>query len=376
MKPILKAIRLIDIQSHKDVMIKLSPGLNVFSGKSNSGKSIIFKVMRKMVMPNFWGVGANSQLIRQGCECGVVIFLMSDNKMIKFVIHPTYQTFSLIENKVVVKSWQGEMPDELKEYLGWYVDSENKYLLNLIDQQIQLPFVDSSDTFNESVLRCVTQHEDLDNSKINLKESVDIIRDRISKCRVREDVLLSALSVSLVVDIDVLESKVDRMDLLISALSKVEDIVGLNIQEFKKPEEVYIDSDLEHVVSAYLKSETISDRYTELLSLEKPEDVIIHNDLGVVVDCIKSISVINNELGKLRSLDKPEVVFVDDKLSSVVDLVNKFNQINFNIANYNSSLYNARMIFDQYRNTERRIKLLEKELGVCPLCKKSFGGVE
>ena len=123
--------------------------LNVIIGKNETGKSVLFKVFRQMCFPTFFGRTGRKDLITTGKEVGSLGLILSNGTAITFIIHKSFQIYKMkTKDDTDYRVWkQDSLPEEIRLELGWYIDEENKILLNIVDNEQGLAFVDTTATW-------------------------------------------------------------------------------------------------------------------------------------------------------------------------------------------------------------------------------------
>lgn len=158
----LKQIRLINCQSHKDTLIELSNGLNVIVAENSTGKSVLFKVLKVVCVPDFYTRRARAKIVRHGAEEAEAQFLFTDGSFARVritkgsVIYQTKQADDdSFESHVEPPAW-------LIFNLSLLVDAKEKFIANLLDMSQNLLLVNSSSKANSNLMKILTSDEQLD----------------------------------------------------------------------------------------------------------------------------------------------------------------------------------------------------------------------
>lgn len=365
----IKQLRLINVQSWDDITVDLSEGLNVFSGKSNSGKSVLFKVFRKMTFPNYWGTGANDQIIRDGCDKAIAILGLETGCAIVFEINPTNQMFYYLNAEGKAEgAWKGEMPQELLDILGWYVDRDNKYLLNLIDQQIALPFVDSPESFNEMVLRCVTRHEKLDIARDNLKQYKVMIAGEVSKTTNSIESFYSLMRKMITIDTTPISNLADKHNLLISTLEKIGEICKVHVEDITQPIPVKIPTDFQTVYGVYCKAKLLAETSEEFLQLEAPTKVFINESIKPIVSMCKRLINLIDVTNSLITTEVPIKISINPRIKFILSTSNTANKMVYDMLEMEKILEEKTKNELDLHSVKQRINEIISVLKVCPYC--------
>lgn len=373
----LTQVRLINVQSWDDLTLHLSDGLNVFSGKSNSGKSVMFKVFRKMCFPNFWGSGTNEEFIRSGCDKAVAALMLSTNQLVLFEVYPKYQMYYLFdENKNNIGTWKDKIPDFLLEVLGWYVDFEHEYLLNLIDQDIPLPFVKSPKQFNDSVLSIVTRHDELDKSIENLKNYSSEINEAIKNTTNSMSNFYALMQTINSIDIVPISDLLAKTETMINLFELFGQLAMIETESIVEPVKVSLPVELEDYFELYKTTGGIVREISVIENIYAPSPVIVSEELTGAHETYLALQGVCLSITDTLSIESPREVIVIDDLHTAIGVYNEadeFMNIVSVVAHEKETLmshsYNLEKIKQQMLE-------IESELGVCPVCGTLLNGEE
>ena len=341
------AIRFVNVQSYKDVTFNFSSGINVLEAPNETGKSIMFKVFRRMCDINWYGRSEKKALIRRGCTKGLVAISVKhqgdDNKyLVQFNMFSTFQTYKLIVNKEIVGEWkQDTIPDEVALVLGWYYDFNSARLLNLLDQELDMPFVNNNNKSNYEIMKFITHDSDLDTARYNLNQWIDELTRLLSDA----------------------DSRKLRLEGELSSLQEID--------EYK----------IEQNIAVKEKSLNESKVYANLLkslcdinSLSKPVCEVRDNDridLSIrIVEQLYQFGLLLQDVVKLR---KPQFNIVNtNKIEQEINIVKSYNNIKFNLNNIKKLLKDKQVVEMKIKNTKEHIEDFEREHQFCPLCGSQF----
>lgn len=345
----LSIVRLINIQSYKDITFNLSEEINVLEAPNETGKSIMFKVFRTMCDANWYGRGERKSLIRRGEEKGTALLIVPYSGgvfKIVFEIYKTYQLYHLFDGNEKLDSWkQDTIPEDIINVLGWYYDKDSKILLNLCDQELDMPFVNSNLKFNYEVMKFIIQSPELERARFNignwLYQMSNDISDLSMKCRTLSEVVSQQKYIDTQVISDSISTRervLEKSTVLCDMLESLVNMGSLEKPHMKKIDEEKIDATVDSVERLRTLGLTLQD----VLKLERP--VISTVDEQDIQDRIHSCKILNSIGFSLRELDK--------KIS--------------NMRSTEMFLQNAREVLVEFEQTHE----------VCPLCGQSFNSHE
>lgn len=345
----LQIVRMINIQSYKDITFNLSGRVNVLDAPNETGKSIMFKVFRTMCDANWYGRGERKSLIRRGSDKGTALLVVpySDGVFrIVFEIYKTYQVYHLFDGDEKVDSWkQDSIPDDLLNILGWYYDKDSKVLLNLCDQELDMPFVNSNSRFNYEVMRFIIQNPELETAKNNLqvwiKRNTDEIEDLSLKCRTLEGIIADYKYVdttALEQSINVRDEAAKKGRVLVSLISSLKEISSLEEPKIARCDSNKVEQDIK--IAEHLRQ------------------------LGLT-------------LQNAMTLNKPNI-----KTADTASVENKI-QISTQLSSLGYKLLQIRNILDDMNSVRMKLQNaieikedFEMENEVCPLCGNTFNNHE
>ncbi len=183
----IKSFRLIDIQSwdNDSPAIELAEDKNIIIANSETGKSVLFKVLKQMCFNNVWGY-KNSELIRQGSSRGLAVFDLLNGNRVVFELLPNTQNYYLCtlesdgskrRTDFIMGTKSVEIPEAVAKEMGFLLDRKSKTIINVLDRDMQMPLVTTSPATSGRILSAVTENPELesmmDTAKSWLKEAKD-----------------------------------------------------------------------------------------------------------------------------------------------------------------------------------------------------------
>lgn len=346
----IKAIRLINVQSFKDITLRFNTGVNVLEAPNETGKSIIFKVFRRMCDINWYGRREKKALIRRGCEKGLVTIVVDNGDgvayNVQFVMFKTYQTYKLLKGKELIGSWkQDTIPDEVKSVLGWYYDEDSMRLINLLDQELDMPFVNNNNRSNYEIMKFITHDIDLDTARYNINQWIDDLT------RMESDI----------------ETKEIRAEGELESLPKID--------EFDILERIRIKEQSLNVSSVYANMIKSLDN---CCSVHKPIfNEIDSNLLDTSIDCSVKLYQIGKTLQDVIMLKKPCMRTIDSiQVETLIELCKLYNNMRCSLININKFLSSKNNVEMKIKNVKEHIEDFEIEHKFCPLCGSKFNNKE
>lgn len=176
----IKSFQLVNIQSwgDKSPVINLGEDKNIIIANSETGKSVLFKILKQMCFNNQWGYN-NADLIRQGCSKGFAVFDLCDGNRVIFELFPTTQNYYLFyvdsdsskrRKDFIMGSKAVEIPEEVADAMGFLLDRKSKTIINVLDRDMQMPLVTTNPATSGRILSAVTENPELETMMETAKE--------------------------------------------------------------------------------------------------------------------------------------------------------------------------------------------------------------
>lgn len=168
----LTKIRFINCQSFKDVTYELATDkLNVIIAENDTGKSIVFKMLKLAGCPKYYDKEYRRELIRHGADHASVGFEFDDGAAAVMNVFPERVIYLYQSPSGVQYQPSLEPPREFVEHLGLLADGDNDFIANIIDADQDLLLVNSNLAYNFALIKLIVFNDDLD----NLNEKIDTI---------------------------------------------------------------------------------------------------------------------------------------------------------------------------------------------------------
>lgn len=346
---LINKIRLVNIQAYRDVTFNLSDGINVFNAPNETGKSIIFKVFRKMCDANWFGRSNRQDIVRRGCNRGIALIVLSEknghNYRVMFELYKTYQVYRLFEGAEEIDSWkQDTLPNELYGVLGWSYDKDSKRLLNLCDQELDMPFVNSNNNSNYEAMKFILKDDRLESAKDNLgiwtQELTNADRDVTRQ-------------------IDRYKSMIDSMPII--------DTVAIQDSIDIREKNIVVARD------AYLLIEALNS-CIELIAPKRPRNVMDDKELDKDINIMEKLYDFGITLQNAVKEKKPRISRVIDtsEVERCLLVLDKLSDIRDCMYGILYTIQNRKAVKMKIKNTRELIEDYEMEHKICPLCGNQF----
>lgn len=182
-------------QSLKNISYKLMPGLNVIIGLNSAGKSVLFKVLKVAVGSELFKGNNLKHLISYGEQNAAAIFSFSDGSAGGFIVD--YKTIIyLYKGKDMVAYQKLSKPHfDFIRKMSIIMDKKTKFILNILDADQELLFVNSKESTNFSILSLISDNEQLEALIPYLEEKFGSTKDYLTRMTYIHNMIESKLSV-------------------------------------------------------------------------------------------------------------------------------------------------------------------------------------
>lgn len=226
----IKQIRLINCQSWEDTTLGFyTDKLNVICADNNTGKSVIYKMLKVLGCPKYYSKEEMKDLIRWGAECATMYLLFEDGSIGMVSVYPTRVMYGYREiGKHDFYTSYEPFPDVLKK-AGIISDVRGKFIANIIDTDQDMLLVNSDLSSNYDLMKLLILNDDLNAIRDRSEALAAQFKTVQMQLEVKDQKILSMLSAIEYVDTDKLESSLekqrcsyDMMYMLIDAYRKCE----------------------------------------------------------------------------------------------------------------------------------------------------------
>ena len=206
----LKAIRLINCQSLEDVNFELaSDKLNVLVAENNTGKSVLFKMLKATASPTYHTREELNNLIRTGADYAMAVFQFDDGCVGATIITPKQIMYKFKCPEDSDFSAYLTPPKEFLDHVGLVTNGDD-FVANIIDTDQDMLLINSNLKGNGELIRLIAENSTLNELGDKCTELTAEFRGYSSKI----SSYLSALNVQLnqlsYEDATSLEQSIDR----------------------------------------------------------------------------------------------------------------------------------------------------------------------
>lgn len=303
----LEAVRLVNCQSIEDATLDFATDrVNVIVADNNTGKSILFKMLKTTANPNWLSNKKRKQLIRHGASSASMICGFSDGSI---------GITTIIENGVIYRYKDADSqdfttyqraPEEYIAQLGLIVDNKTKFIANIIDTDQDMLLVNSDLKGNNELLCALAECADLLEVKDKVSQLLRAFTDANTKLLIKETSLQQVLASLEHEDITTLESVCKNGDILYTALgslnkaeNSLEIIMQCNSDTFNYNNSISL-IDILQICKEI--SELLSYIYCgEIIDSKLIDIAVIFENICKVLSGIELTSSINFDSGALES---------------------------------------------------------------------------
>ena len=355
------SIRLVNCQSWTDSTINLTSGFNVIAAPNNTGKSVLFKILKVTASPKYYKAKKRRKIIRWGCKDAKAVYAFSSGAQGLVVIQPNNVLYGY--RKSVEENWcmSYEPAPEMIQEVGLLVNANGNFIANIIDTDQNLLLVDSDakGTYEFIDMLCnhpgLTQYKDkldflkreMDSSYTNaLSRSLEIeddlqhyayvdvekIENDLKTTQLVNNILFGLIDVANLTEIvrPLSESWMD-FDKLLSDCEKLNLLENIDVSSLQIPE---YNKELEKDCKILEILETLN--LTEMFIPEKPMDYEELNILEILEDIkMKDVYVGDSPIDAdlcdvLEKLEKINdcVIVVSEQVSISANVLKDISELN------------------------------------------------
>lgn len=236
----LQAIRLVDCQSFEDATLEFSTDrVNILVAENNTGKSILFKMLKVTVNPNGLPNVKRNQLIRRGAKCASMICAFTDGSIGITQVYKNTVIYRFKDADSDNFYTYNEPPDKYIKALGLVVDKRTKFIANIIDTEQDMLLVNSDQKGNNELLRLLAESTELLDLRDKLTIEYNNCKRYGSDLLIKESALKQSIDTLQYGDVEKLEYEYNRssaiyksLSLLVNASETVENIFADNMNSY------------------------------------------------------------------------------------------------------------------------------------------------
>lgn len=177
-------------QSLKDVSYELIDGVNVITAPNSTGKSVFYKALKVAVGATFFSNTELRHLISYGEQSAVALFVFSDDSCggFKAILDPDglrrvalqyiYQDCDESEFSI----YNEPHPDVVRK-LSIVLDDKTKFIMNVLDPDQELLFVNSHESTNSSIVKLVSDNPELEILEPKIESNIEYTQQLVNKSK-------------------------------------------------------------------------------------------------------------------------------------------------------------------------------------------------
>lgn len=204
----IKAIKLVNCQSLENVTYLLATDrLNVIKADNDTGKSVLFKMLKLVGCPKYYTRAERRDLIRRGAQFAAIMFEFTDDTLGMMRVYSDTVVYYFTEGPGAEVVAYSEPPTELLDHVGLLSDVSGDFVANLIDSDQSLLLVDPKVRYNVDLIHMMTSDENLDLLTERVHDLLPRFKNYLSNAYCTADTLEAQLNSIDYVDIKGLEQQ-------------------------------------------------------------------------------------------------------------------------------------------------------------------------
>lgn len=303
--------QLINCQNIKNATFTFATDkINIIAADNGTGKSILFKMLKITACPKYFSRDERKELIRHGEDCAKIFYQFEDGSQGCTQVFKTYTMYAYkrVDEDAMETSYD-PIP-EMVAQVGLISDSKTDFVANIVDADQDLLLVNSRLKDNYNLVRMLTEHDQLENTKERIQDASLKTMNLMSSLITRRDMLNTAIEKSTYFDVVAAEQELVRVekakDLIFQVIEIANDILAIK--------ETYTNQlDFETVQKCLDFVELVEQAdLTELTVLQEPADLTEQLNLLEILQDV--------DLHELVVMQEP--VNIEDELALLENLEN------------------------------------------------------
>ena len=286
--------------------------MNVIIAPSETGKSVVIKILKEMCFAGKWGYTWSS-LIKRGSDWGKAAFLMEDGSAVIYIIWRNKVRYILMpkDENIEPQVWDfsdpnhTEIPEELATHMGLIVDRKSQTVINVLDKDMVTPYVTAPPELNARIASVITVVPEMEKRRESLLEWQNQLKTALQTAEYRMSGARRRYHEAPEIDILSHQIALDNAERYLEFIEPLDNLMG------------------------EIKFNTLP---------EAPQEAKCP-DLDDLVECHTIIYSMFDELESLVTLDEPETVKFDEEvLPGIVDITSTINNLSLEYNSYNTAL--------------------------------------
>jgi len=329
--PKIVTIRLVNCQSHADTLYHMAPGLNVIVATNNTGKSVLFKMLKVAINPEFYVGKKLRKLIRDYTQYAVVLFTFDDGSAGMATVHPKGETSAYVlyyysEDGKTFSAPTTQPPARLLQNLSIIADNSTKFFGNIIDLQRNMLFVDSASQANFDFVKMLTSSDAMDAALHKVEAKIEYFSSLLPQVATKATELDLKKSRITYVDVDALESRINRSQ---EALDVYENLLILAEQLSYVPVLKSYNVDFELLDISIDLADNLQKLLPAISNIRQIDDSIL-----TLIDIAESLETSLNMLSTVKEIDLSSVDMLETLMSFDLTPLSQVKQIDYDSLNY------------------------------------------
>lgn len=324
----LEAIRFINCQSFEDVTINFATDkANILVADNNTGKSILFKMLKVTASPNYYSAKKRSQLIRRGSTNATMVCGFSDGSIGMTVIYSNVVIYRFKRAEEEQFTNYTEPPLEYLSALGLIVDERTKFIANIVDTDQDMLLVNSDQKGNDELLSLLATNSTLLEVKDKVTNLIKMHRQYNSELIMKQSNLAQTLSNLETEDVATLEYNYKVSQLLyeiLVILADAESQIEI-IETFCS--NVFNYSNLLDTIDLILEFQRIKE-LLHLIKISEPIDESLIQMINLLIDSQKILSAISIDTKELLDAECVSLVIRIAKAIDTLEVLPEMIDVN------------------------------------------------
>lgn len=205
---------MVNCQSWSDTTLELATDkINVLCADNNSGKSVLFKMLKIAVCKDIYTKEERKALIRYGATHATIMFLFDDGSIGITDVFSNRVLYRYSEDGKTFKESLDEPITEVTRKLGVLVNSDSSFIANIIDMDQPLLLINTKERENYELIKMLVTDKDLEVVQERIENLQSEFKTRGQDLKIKVLELDDELSRHTYTDIEQLERNLAKAEL-------------------------------------------------------------------------------------------------------------------------------------------------------------------
>ncbi len=216
----IEVIRFKNCQAFTDTTMEFATDrLNVIVADNDTGKSILFRILKLAGDADYYDAQDRADLIRRGCDYARVMFKFTDDSYALMQIEKSLTKYAFMPTAKSKVELVFAPPPEMIEHLELLVSPGQSFVANLIDKEQDQLLVNPKLQSNYDLVKLIATNEDLDNLMERTDARIKDSRQKLIRASDLENFLQRELSSLEYTDVHAMEENLQAVDAVDKALN-------------------------------------------------------------------------------------------------------------------------------------------------------------